>query len=244
MRRALGILGIAVLLGAWGALGTAETAAAAVTYGLAFRSTDILGDTLPGVSGGGTRHLSLSLDTAHACNAATGAGCPVLDILLITDVPLIGASVSVGFDPTGGLDPLVNMKWFGQGVVFNAMGEPSVRFAPMVPGSSAACGFDSCSSFDGAIMLAPNAPPSLPAGTYHIGTVVWDTSGAMQQVHSVFAKIRPSLDGTGAVLNGMVVVVTGSEVLQTGTLNIVPEPSTAALLGLGLVATLLSRRRR
>jgi hypothetical protein len=240
MRRALGVVGVVAVLAA---LGLARGAEAGVTYGMLFRSTDILGNALPG-SGAGTTHLSLGLDAAQACDSATGAGCPVLDVLLVTDLPLIAASVSLEFDPNGGLEVLSTVSWFGQGVVFNAMGNPTVVFEPMAPGHAVSCGFNRCSSFGGAIMTTPNAPPSLPAGTYHIGTVVWDTNAAIEGAHSIVDVIYAGLDVTGAVVNGNVVDVTGSETLQSGTLSIVPEPSTAALLCLGLLGTLVAARRR
>lgn len=241
MRRALGVVGIVAVLAG---LVLARGAQAGVTYGMLFRSTDLLGNVLPTAGGGGTSSLSLSLAAAQGCDIVSGAGCPVLDVLLITDLPLIAASVSLEFDPNGGLDVRGATQWFGQGVSFNAMGNPTVVFGPGSPGGAVSCGFNTCSSFTGAIMTMPNAPPSLPAGTYHIGTVVWDTSAVMEGAHSVFAKIRSGPDGTGAVLNGNVVDVTGSETLGSGTLAIVPEPSTAALLCLGLVGTVVTSRRR
>jgi hypothetical protein len=239
MRRALGAVGIVAVLAG---LVLARGAQAGVTYGMLFRSTDLLGNTLS-ATGAGTSSLSLSLAAAQACDIGTGAGCPVLDLMLVTDLPLIAASVSLEFDPSGGLDVLGTVQWFGQGVAFNAMGNPTVVFEPSSPGGSVSCGFNTCSSFGGMIM-PPNAPPSLPAGTYQIGTVVWDTNAAMEGLHSIFAKIRSGLDTTGAVVNGNVMDVTGSETLQSGALSIVPEPSTAALLSLGLVGTLVVARRR
>ena len=101
------------------------------------------------------------------------------------------------------------------------------------------------SSFDGTQLLPP--PPSLPAGTYHLGTLVWDTSAATAGVHDVDSFQVAGLDGTGIVLAGSNIVdVTGSETLGYGAVTItagVPALSALAAAVLVVCMVLLARHR-
>jgi hypothetical protein len=224
-------------------LSWAQDAAAGVTYDFAFRSTDKLGDPISGgsVSGGG-HSFTFTPAAAQACEPTTKAapGCAVLDVLLITTTPLVSASVSVAFDDSNGLAAARASRWVGVGIVFGMLPVPVVIFGP-AEGPKVDCTATTCGSFDGAIP-PPNGPPSLPPGTYDIGTVVWDTTSATGASALMTAILAG--DGTFGVVNGNVVDLTGSEVLKQG-LILVPEPGAAGLMGLGLVALVrLNGRRR
>jgi hypothetical protein len=221
------------------ALGWAGSAVAGVTYDFAFRTTDVLGNAIAGgaVSGGGHTFSFSSAAAAQGCDPLTGAGCAVIDVLLVTTDPLVEAGVSVSFDASNGVTAAFAAEWSGQGINHPMLGNPTIVFAPL---NGLSCTSTACGSFDGALP-PPNGPPSLPPGTYDIGTIVWDTTAASGPGALMTAILAG--DGTFGVVNGNVVDLTGSEVLATGALAIVPEPGTAALLGLGL-AVLVGRARR
>jgi hypothetical protein len=74
-------------------------------------------------------------------------------------------------------------------------------------------------------------------GTYRIGTIVWDTLGFT----GAFSTVSFTNVIVGAVINGIITDVSASVVIAS---HIIPEPGTAALLGLGLVGLILATRRR
>jgi len=229
------VFAVALMIAMVGALGFSQSAEAGVTYDFVFRSTDSNGNPIAGgsVVGGG---LSFSFTSTAAANAAQGV---VLDIFMVSsEFGLEAGGTSVGWDDSSGLSIGSAKAWSGHGVSFNAMGNPNYF---MLPIGGVNCGQNLCSSFNG-VVLPPNGPPSLPSGVYQLGTIVWDTS-ALGASSAVMTTIVSGIDGTGALDPGGNRFVPG-ETTFMGFINIVPEPATAGLLGLGLAGLVLAGRRR
>lgn len=195
------------------------SAEAGVSYDFVFRDG-------PQGSGNGSEFTFVSL-------AAAQSGQAVMDVILTTTDPLTFASVSIGFDAGGGLSVASANEW--QGIFLGMMA--TNRFEPAVPGVTV--GPSSASSFDGEAAVSP-----LPPGTYNIGTVVWDTNCSEPGMCDFTSFLLPGVDGALAEIGGNIVDLTGTEVLGTGSINVVPEPGTAGLMGLGLLGLLLRGWRR
>ena len=83
----------------------------------------------------------------------------------------------------------------------------------------------------------------VPAGTYIIGSINFDTSGALAGFHNILNFLRAGIDGvTDKKLVTQPVRLTGA------IFFVLPEPGTASLLGLGVLGVLglcaIARRRR
>jgi hypothetical protein len=214
---------------AWGVGGTSHQARAGVSYALVFRST-------------GTDQIDF------ASVAAARSATVVSDIFLVTTDALIAHGISVGWEDDLGLQVGSAAAWWGIQVAGGVKHGPIFGHQIACDGSISGPSPPThpyCSSFYGFTPL-PNAPPSLPPGTYNVGTIVWDTTGIEAGQTSIFPFLLQGIDATGVVLQPgyNIVDVTGSEVLYPAIVNVIPEPATATLLGLGLLGLLLARRRR
>ena len=148
--------------------------------------------------------------------------------------------VSVTYDSDNGLALASMYEWSGIGVSFDKNGAVAKSCSP--PGGLAD-NSGVIQSFDCIVPPPANASP-VAAGTYRIGTIVWNTSGATTPgVGAVSAYIDSLVDGVIAIVNGNDVNISDQVVVGTHLLTIIPEPGTASLLGLGLVGLILAGRR-
>ena len=79
----------------------------------------------------------------------------------------------------------------------------------------------------------------IAAGTYTLGSINFDTSGTLGGSHDILNYLR---EGVGGVTDKK--FAPAPVQLNGAVLNVVPEPGTAALLGLGVMGLVLAGRRR
>ena len=161
-----------------------------------------------------------------------------MDVMLYTPLPLTQMSVSVAYDSDNGLQVSRMDEWHGLSLVFDM---PGTLYPCSVTGGIEDNG-GTIQHFD-CTVDPPYDQVGEPPGTYRIGTIVWDTSATTtgtELIQAVFA----AGDGMLAVVNGNITDVSASVVLGSHVLTIVPEPGTAALVGLGFVGLFLAARRR
>jgi hypothetical protein len=215
------------------AFGLVQSANAGVTIDLHFQDvtiptgiTILQGDAGPGCDFGGYGGGS----------TATGY---CMDVILKSTFKMVALGTSVTYSSNHGLAIQAMYEWVGPNVT------KALKCAP--PGGLVDKG-GVIESFD-CLVAPPNNPPALTPGTYRIGTIVWDTSmtdgSPGQQVETVAAYINDLFNGVSANVNGNLITLRAADIVVGSHLvTIIPEPGTAALLGLGLVGLILAGRRR
>jgi len=235
MRKALSVVLMATMACVFG---LAQSAKAGVTMDVVFQDAwSPTGITInPGDPGPGC-----TFDGYYHHTVATGR---CMDVMLYTTDPLIGVGFSVDYDQDNGLAVMGVKEWVGVGVSFNKLGTLQKSCAPAGPVADSPNYPGVIQQFD-CIIPPPNAPPSVAPGTYKLGTIIWNTSGTYNGGDNieVISAVIAGGDGVGAVINGNILDTTSSVVLRSHIVNLMPEPGTASLLGLGLVGLILARRR-
>jgi len=195
--------------------GPGQDARAGVTFDIVFQDatsptglTIVPGDQGPGCVFGGYYHR---VQPTGRC----------MDVVVMSTDDLVGSSMSVAYDSDEGLE-LVNMyEWMGVGVSFNKLGtlqKSCVSTGGLEDNGGVLQSFD-CS------IPEPSNPPVLAAGTYKVGTIVWDASclvrhGEGGALAVVAAYIDDAVDAVNAVRNGNVVDISDEVVLRSHVLDI------------------------
>jgi len=222
------VFALAMLAGLVGMGGLVRDARAGATVDLLF-----VGTTGAGVTG------------SNIIYAAPGDTL-TMAVLMRNDVPLSFAQFMIVYDlpgPTNELDIVSVVVWGGVPVA----GAKGAKFAPIAPPSlitqTVISSFNSAVPPPPALPLAPFGgafAAAFPDG-YQMGTVTWVATGASGTTIAAGINLQGQIGqafiGTGGVNISTSVMFNAASV-------VIPEPGTAALLGLGLIGIMAVGRRR
>jgi hypothetical protein len=143
-------------------------------------------------------------------------------------------SLNYDLDSDNELDVVDVFQWSGVAINKTA----SDFFAP--PGGLSPTTATFVGSFSGSTTNFAG-PRVLPPGSYQMGTVVWHANaGQSDGADIISGLLNPGIDAFG---DGAFNFIDNLVLFRSATVNFVPEPGTASLLGLGLVGLMLVGRR-
>jgi hypothetical protein len=185
-----------------------------------------------------TERNGIALDTPARSIGAQNGDELTLAVLLRSDEPLTIAILSLDYDVGGDeLDVVAAFQW--RGAALNKAA--SDRFTPLGRLDPSTARF--VGSFQG-ITTNLGLPRTLPASAagYQMGTVVW----RVVDVRSDGTDILSGLFNRGIDIfaDAEFGEIDGSVLFHAASVNTIPEPATAVLLGFGLAALGVASRRR
>lgn len=176
-----------------------------------------------------------------ATNAVTVAPSSTLTmaVLLTNDQTLTAAVYSLNYDLEGNdtLDVLAQFGWSGVGIAGGAVFK---ALSPLQPPTPTFIGsFQGLTSQLSPVKTLPKSGGAF-AGGYQMGTVVWHVNGGPPGTQVLSGAFNGGIDAFG---DGAFNDITNLVEFRSASVNFIPEPGTASLLGLGLVGLVLMGRR-
>ena len=147
-------------------------------------------------------------------------------------------SLNYDLDLANELDPVGMGQW--RGVALNP--SSTVRYSPFAvpffPTTSTFVGSWQSTNGESQTLFLPNSP----AGGYAVGTIVWKVNTPQTDGQDILSGLfNVGVDG---FQDNTLAHIDGQVLFHGATVNAVPEPSTALLLGAGLALLAPARRRR
>jgi hypothetical protein len=151
-------------------------------------------------------------------------------------------SLNYDLDFDNELDVVSAFQWV-TGVAMNKTGTDFYKPVSLPPFNPLGSTSQTMDSFQGASLNASVSLPNNAAVSYQMGTVTWKVNAGVNNdgADIVTGLLNVGIDGWYD--SAFATVPFSTLVFNSATVNLVPEPGTASLLGLGLVGLVLAGRR-